>query len=93
MAFNFFTPVPTTPVQNVVPTNTSQALTVGATATCVQITNTGSAIAYVLNAATVSFTTGIPVVPGATIYIGATAGAAGLSVIGLGSALTIISGT
>jgi len=89
MAFVFFTPIAATPVQNIVPTNTAQTFTAGATATCVQIINTGSATAYILNAAGVTFTTGIPLAAGQSIYLGGTT----FSVIGLGSALTIISGT
>jgi hypothetical protein len=92
MAFVFFTPIATTPVTNIVPTNTSQNVVLGTGTTGVQITNTGSATAYVLNAATVSFATGIPVPAGTTMYLGALP-ATGISVIGLGSALTIIAGS
>lgn len=89
MPYNFFTPA-AAGVQNIVPTNVAQSVTLVSGAAGAQITNTGTSTAYVLNAAGVTFATGIPVVPGATIYMGA---GATISVIGLGSALTIVSGT
>lgn len=92
MAFVFFTPIATTPVSNVTPTNVSQNVAIGTGATCIQISNTGGSTAYVLNAATVTIATGIPVAAGTTLSIGVTQ-ATGLAVIGLGSQLTIISGT
>lgn len=77
-----------TAVTNIAPTNTAQTVA-GAAGPTYLITNTGSSPAAVLNAAGVTFATGIIVLPGTSIYLGGTV----LSVIGLGSQLNIASGS